>query len=203
MKSLLTTTACALLVSGCATLYGGPSAKEMDAAIAAIRAECNAKWRAPEFDIIRDKVELSPTTQGASLSFNDRYATEAERPVVAKFGALLDYCQGQVANIVYVSHPTLGMSSIDQTNAEVAELVNLYNKQISWGEFNNRRHMIINRRAQVAAANAQRQYDAEMERSRQYREAVRRSLEPPPAPKRSTTQCRDQFGTLVCETTED
>lgn len=199
MKSRLLGLVLIMTLTGCSSLLGGRD--NTFQRIEEVRAECQARWDAPEFSPIRDKVELRPTQRGGSLRFNENYATTAEIPLIERFRNLLDECEGRTANIVYVKHPSVGAASIRSTNAVVEQLENLRRQRITWGEFTTRRYAIINARAEATTQSNQRRHEADMRDARQSRDrmlqdAARRNEEAlrNSGPTHTTTNCSPNSG---------
>ena len=203
---------CAFL-SGCSTFFSSGSSDQSIQQAEAIKEECRTKWQNPKFDPIRNKIEFYPTTEGGKFAFNDKYPTKTERPLIREMAELHDYCEGKVGRLIYVTHPSIGIRSINQANAVNKELLNLYNRKITWGEFTQRRYDIINARATVETQEAQRRHKAEMEKAERYRQRMienemRRSEEAARQAERNqskhtTTYCTTTpFGEVQCNSTQ-
>lgn len=172
LQSRLTFIACTILSLAAAGCSFMPNRDNGSQKIAAIQAECQAAWMEPEFDPIRDKVELRPTSGGGLFKFNDDYATRSEKPIIKKFAALLDDCQGRTANVLYVTNPAMGMRSINRTNDEVNQLILLHNGKITWGQFTERRYAIINNQAGQQISEDQRKHEEHMRESNRRQQKI-------------------------------
>lgn len=189
--------ACSILLitmlSGC-SVFRGPDKTEAE--MAAVQSECLGKWNAAEFDLIRDKIEYRPTQGGPRGS--DALASPQERALIARFAELYGDCQSRRANILYVKSPSIGMRSMQQTNAELRQLRNLQQGRITWDQFTDRRYAIINGRAAAQTAEDQQRHDAYMSQQRQQQQkrledAAQRT------PRTTTTNCSpDALGGFNC-----
>src|SRR5690348_6590574 len=93
----------ALMLSACSTGSYDPQAVTEDAAkgsaLAQTMAECQEQALAPEFDIIRSRVNMSMTdAKPAPFMFaNMEVPTPAERIQIARWSAIRDSCSQRVA----------------------------------------------------------------------------------------------------------
>src|ERR1700760_1278837 len=104
----------ALLLSACAAGSYDPQAVTDDAArgsaLAQIRAECQEQALAPEFDMIRSKINMSMTGAHPApfMLTNMEVPTAAERVQIARWSAIRDSCSQRVAALI--GEPRAGMS---------------------------------------------------------------------------------------------
>lgn len=212
IKKLFCASLGSLIVStyGCSSMFGTNSANE----VKAIEANCKAQFEQSDYDLIRGKIELYPTSEGPSLLLDNsrNKVSSVEKPVLKKFISLFSTCRGESANALYVQYPSLGVRSIDQTNLEIKLLERLYHGDLTWGEYTDRRYDIMNRRASFETQRAERevnnyqqqqhqqlnyQINQHLEQQKQQRIELERNK-----PINTTTRCYPiSHGQIKCEST--
>ena len=104
----------ALTLSACATGSYDPQTVTDDAArgsaLAQIRAECQEQALAPEFDMIRSRINMSMTgaNPASFMLANMEVPTAAERIQIARWSAIRDSCSQRI--VALISEPPAGMS---------------------------------------------------------------------------------------------
>src|SRR5438309_5878171 len=104
----------ALTLSACATGSSDPQTITEDAArdsaLAQIMAECQEQALAPEFDMIRSRVNMSMNGANPApfMLANMAVPTAAERIQIARWSAIRDSCSQRV--VALISEPPVGMS---------------------------------------------------------------------------------------------
>src|ERR1700731_4993941 len=103
----------ALTLSACATGSYDPQTVTDNArgsALAQIMAECQEQAVAPEFDMIRSRVNMSMTGANPApfMLANMEVPTAAERIQIARWSAIRDSCSQRV--VALISEPPAGMS---------------------------------------------------------------------------------------------
>ena len=104
----------ALTLSACATGSYDPQTVTEDAArggaLAQIMAECQEQALAPEFDMIRSRVNMSMTGANPApfMLTNMEVPTAAERVQIARWSAIRDSCSQRV--VALISEPPAGIS---------------------------------------------------------------------------------------------
>ena len=116
----------ALMLGACSTGRYDPQAVTEDAArgsaLAQIAAECQEQALAPEFDMIRSRVNMSMTGANPApfMLTNMEVPTAAERMQIARWSAIRDSCSQRV--VALISEPPAGMSQgLWQKVVETAE----------------------------------------------------------------------------------
>ena len=115
----------ALTLSACATGSYDPQTVTDNArgsALAQIMAECHEQTVAPEFDIIRSRVNMSMTGANPApfMLTNMEVPTAAERIQIARWSAIRDSCSQRV--VALLREPRAGMSQgLWQNVAEITE----------------------------------------------------------------------------------
>ena len=116
----------ALTLSACATGSYDPQTLADDAArggaLAHIMAECREQTLAPEFDMIRSRVNMSMTGANPApfMLANMEVPTAAERIQIARWSAIRDSCSQRV--VALIREPHAGMSQgLWQKVAEITE----------------------------------------------------------------------------------
>jgi hypothetical protein len=115
----------ALTLSACATGSYDPQTVTDNArgsALAQIRAECQEQTLAPEFDVIRSRVNMSMTGANPApfMLANMEVPTAAERVQIARWSAIRDSCSQRV--VALIREPRAGMSQgLWQNVAEITE----------------------------------------------------------------------------------
>jgi hypothetical protein len=132
-----------------------------------INKECLASYRVPELHPIKDKVELVRQAWAEPVPFdiaaNDTFASEGERPAIAKWAALRNECIALMSRATAVPPSIDGLqrTQLEQARsfgqvaaAKVGELiVLLYQQKLTYGEFAKKRFDIGR-----DAADAERRY---------------------------------------------
>jgi hypothetical protein len=179
VAAMLSLSAC---LAGCAAAQGHRFRQDMNetkASNAALEAQCKAQMDTAELDPIRQKVELYRSAGGGAPPFaiasNDTFASDAERPVIAKWAALRDDCQRRsLALLVAPSSANQMQAAVFQQDvafgknaaANVEELiVALYQQKLTYGEFAQKRYWITSEAA--AAELSYRQSVIERDQQRQ------------------------------------
>jgi hypothetical protein len=104
----------ALTLSACATGSYDPRTLTDDAArgsaLAEITAECQEQALAPEFDMIRSRINMSMTGANPApfMLANMEVPTAAERFQIARWSAIRDSCSQRI--VALISEPPAGMS---------------------------------------------------------------------------------------------
>jgi hypothetical protein len=116
----------ALTLSACGTGGYDPQTVTDDAArgsaLAQITAECQEQALAPEFDLIRSRVNMSMTGADPApfMLANMQVPTAAERIQIARWSAIRDSCSQRV--VALISEPHAGMSQgLCQKVVEITE----------------------------------------------------------------------------------
>jgi hypothetical protein len=114
----------ALTLSACATGSYDPQTVTDNAssALAQIMAECQEQTVAPEFDMIRSRVNMSMTGANPApfMLANMEVPTAAERIQIARWSAIRDSCSQRV--VALIREPHAGMSQGSWQNvAEITE----------------------------------------------------------------------------------
>jgi hypothetical protein len=129
----------------------------------------------PAFALLAGKLALGTATSATPAMFADTsLASNKERPVIADWGAARAEClkaNSQFGNAVY--RPPLQAFGIDAENKVMAAAVELYDRKISFGEFNRRREAIAEERRGKAvqlSRQIQAQTTAQEQADRQMRE---------------------------------
>src|SRR5689334_19368576 len=90
------------------------------------------------FELLAGKLALGPETQSApGLLADNSLANDRERPVISNWAAARAECvkaSSRFGNDIY--RPPLQAFSMDAENKVLAAAVELYNRKISFGEFN-------------------------------------------------------------------
>ena len=104
----------ALALSACSIGSSDPQTVTEDAArdsaLAQIMAECQEQALAPEFDMIRSRVNMSMTgaNPASFMLANREFPTAAERIQIARWSAIRDSCSQRV--VALISEPPAGIS---------------------------------------------------------------------------------------------
>ena len=169
---------CALMIA-CANQQFAQNVKPKKASAAA-GDQCQIELlAATELDPIRRKVELyKPPTDGPpSFEFaaNDTFATDAERPLIAKWATMRDSCiKRQMALLVAPSAANAQQAVVFQqevafakdANTHISELIAaLYQQKLTYGEFAQKRYWLSNQA--VVAERAYRQSVIDRDEQRQ------------------------------------
>src|SRR6266481_1552036 len=116
----------ALTLSACATGSYDPQTLADDAArggaLAHIMAECQEQTLAPEFDMIRSRVNMSVTGANPApfMLANMEVPSAAERVQIARWSAIRDSCSQRI--VALISEPPAGMSQrLSQKVVEITE----------------------------------------------------------------------------------
>ena len=116
----------ALMLSACATGSYDPQTVTDDtakgSALALIMAECQGQALAPEFDVIRSRVNMSMTGADPApfMLANREFPTAAERIQIARWSAIRDSCSQRV--VALISEPPAGISQgLWQNVVEITE----------------------------------------------------------------------------------
>ena len=156
----------------CFTTIYGCTTSSQDNKISQIKENCKSQFAAPDYNLIRGKIELYPTTHGPSelLDNSRKTITDDEKPVMKQFISLFTTCMNDSANALYVEYPSLGMRSIKQANLEIGLLKNLYHGDLTWGEFTDKRYEVLNQRASFETRRVERELHQYQTEQRQQQE---------------------------------
>jgi hypothetical protein len=110
----------------------------------ALAACLNGLSSDPGFTLLANKLVVGVvTTSTPAVAADASLATNKELPVIAQWAAARAEClraDSRYGNAIY--RPPLQTFGIDAENKVLAAAVELYNRTISYGEFNQRRHAI-------------------------------------------------------------
>jgi hypothetical protein len=115
----------ALTLSACATGSYDPQTLADDAArsgtFAHIMAECQEQALAPEFDMIRSRVNMSMTGANPApfMLANTEVPSAAERVQIARWSAIRDSCSQRI--VALISEPPAGSQGLSQKVVEITE----------------------------------------------------------------------------------
>jgi hypothetical protein len=136
------------------------------------------------FEVLTGKLALGAETQLApALLADNSLANDKERPIISNWAAARADCvkaSSRFGNDVY--RPPLQAFSLDAENKVLAAAVELYNRKISFGEFNRRREAIADEvRTKTAQLNRQIQSQSaafeQADRQAREREQMQREVE--------------------------
>ena len=117
-----------------------------------VESGCIEEWESPRYDPVRGKLALSPyADELVRLQLNNNYPSRAEKSLVAEFGSLLYTCRASMAQLSSAISPEVSTRTVQQAQAELTEIVRLYNSKITYGEFNRRLAEISANRAATEA----------------------------------------------------
>lgn len=158
----------------CFTSIYGCTTSSQDNKISQIEESCKSQFAASDYDPIRGKIELYPTTNGPSdlLDHSRKKITDEEKPAMKQFISLFSKCMSDSAGVIYREYPSLGMRSIKQANLEIDLLKQLYHGDLTWGEFTDKRYDVLNQRASFETQRMERdlhQYQTEQRQQQETR----------------------------------
>ena len=163
-KKILLVSLAAASLSSCGVVQTQKANTELNE----VKAYCKSLVSGPEFDIIRNKIQLE---RGKKPTFemlaDTSKPTSEEKVAIKKLGNVKTECDSKIADVfVKFRNPELTVIFNSYSGILSGLLADLYNQQITYGELNKQSEKIINQ-AEAAFANLTKREAAERAESAQ------------------------------------
>lgn len=129
MKIYLSLAISVLVLTGCANMQAQQEEKQ-------IFAECQEKWKAPKFDVLRGKLSaFEKNTSTRYILVEDKVA-ESEKELLLKYADLKDECATRGFDFALKYIPWVLPALAESRERGLISFSELYNGRVSYGEFN-------------------------------------------------------------------